>query len=250
MSHKHVDESDADEPSTGVGSSTTPRDEEDPGTLRDLQLAPRSSRPATTPLRAVWNGDVEAVERIVPVAPDDPVDRTESREVGQERATKPETFDFDGFYLSHRRRLIAKLTKVCAGDARLAEDIAQETFIVAYRLRDQLDELDDPAAWLTTVGTRVAIKHFQREALRVERTAKRAAGELTAAELDDQVLLSDLLHRALSPQERQVVEYRYLDGRHRRWIADRMGISLRTVDNRISSALAKLRRHIAHSKED
>ncbi|RLK61924.1 RNA polymerase sigma factor (sigma-70 family) [Actinokineospora cianjurensis] len=195
----------------------------------------------------MWNGDVEAVERIVPVAP---VDRTESEEIGQERATKPETFDFDGFYLAHGRRLIAKLTKVCARDARLAEDIAQETFIVAYRLRDQLDELDDPAAWLTTVGTRVAIKHFQREALRAERTAKHAAGELAAAELDERVLLSDLLHRALSPQERQVVEYRYLDGCHRQWIADRMGISLRTVDNRISSALAKLRRHIAQSKED
>ncbi|MCP2302414.1 RNA polymerase sigma factor [Actinokineospora globicatena] len=224
--------------------------DEDPATLRDVELASRPGRPATTPLRAVWNGDVEAVERVVPVASDGPVDRTDSVEARQQRATQFKRIDFDGFYFAHRPRLIAKLTKVCAGDARLAEDVAQETFLAAYRRRDRLNELEDPAAWLATVGTRVAIKHFEREALRTERTVKRAAGESTVAEFDYRILLNDLLHRVLSLQERQVVEYRYLDGHHRRWIADRTGISLRTVDNRISSALAKLRRHIAQSKED
>ncbi|WP_158854065.1 RNA polymerase sigma factor [Saccharothrix deserti] len=249
MSHGHVDEFDADESSTEAGSSTTPMDE-GLGTLRDLQLAPPPSRPAAPPLRAVWNGDGETVERIVSVTPDGPLDRTGVEEVGHERTTKPERFDFDGFYLAHRSRLIAKLTRVCAGDVRLAEDIAQETFLAAYRHCDRLHELDDPAAWLTVVGTRVAINHFEREALRTERTAKRAASERTAVEFDDRVLLDDLLRRVLNPQERQVVEYRYLDGRRRQWIADRMGISLRTVDNRISGALAKLRHHIAQAKGD
>jgi RNA polymerase sigma factor (sigma-70 family) len=249
LSHKHGDESDAEEPSTDAGSSTMPGFE-DLGTSRDVQLAWRPSRPAAIPLRPEWNGDVEAVERIAPVVSDGPVDRTRTREVGQERAAKPETFKFDGFYLAHKSRLIAKLTKVCAGDLRLAEDIAQETFLVAYRHRDRLHELDDPAAWLTTVGTRVAINHFERETLRAERTAKRAAGEPTMVEFDDRVLLDDLLRRVLSPQERQVVEYRYLESRRRRWIADRMGISLRTVDNRLSGALAKLRSQIAQAKEE
>jgi RNA polymerase sigma factor (sigma-70 family) len=218
--------------------------------MRDLRLAVPPSRPTTTTLRAVWNGDLEAIERIVPIMRNNAVDRSESPEVEQARAPGPERFGFDGFYLAHKPRLIAILTTLCAGDARLAEDIAQETFLVAYRLRDQLDELDNPAAWLTTVGKRVAIKHFEREALHAERTAKSAAGDPTAVEFDSQILLNDLLQRVLTPQERQVMQYRYLDDRDRRWIADRMGISLRTVDNRISNARGKLRRHIAQSKED
>lgn len=246
MNHKHGYESDADEPSIDVGSSAAAGDE-DPGTLRDVQLATWASRPAITPLQAVWNGDIETVELI---GSGGPISGTESKKIEQESTTQTERFDFDSFYLTHWRRLVAKLIKACSGDAQLAQDIAQETFLAAYRHLDRLNELDDPAAWLMTVGKRTAIRYFEREALRTERTAKRAVGESTSVEFDDEVLLNDLLRRALNSEERQVVEFRYLEGRERQWIAERVGISLRTVDNRISSALAKLRRHLAQTKED
>lgn len=225
-------------------------DDETPGVFRDAQLAVAPDRTAIRPLRAAWNGDSETVERITVSASDGPVTQSKSGEVGRERAAEPEEFDFDGFDMAHRRSLLAKLIPFCGGDRHLAEDIVQQTFLVAYTYRAQLPELDDPAAWLYVVATRAAKTFFRREALRRERTRDRYASTDSTIEPDESVLLADLLDRLLDSKERRVVEYRYLFGHRRQWIAERMGVSLRTVDTRIKMALNKLKPYLAQSKED
>ena len=213
-----------------------PFDGEDLGEFRDVGPAVVLDRPVPPRLRAVWNGDAETVARVVPPAP---------HGLGMPR---PGAVGFDNFYLTYQPALFAKLIRFCAGDRDLAEDVVQETFLAAYRRRDQLSELVDPAGWLYVVATRAAMKFFTRETPGEEHGPEDSASE---GGLDEtSIVLSDLLHRVLSQEERLIIEYRYLLGHRRQWIADRMGLKLRTVDNRIAMALAKLRAHLAQSEGD
>ncbi|MEA5366226.1 RNA polymerase sigma factor [Amycolatopsis sp., V23-08] len=219
---------------------TTDADEREEGDLGDfreiaLAAAPLLNRPATPPLKAVWNGDGETAARVVAPSSD---------KVGTPRL---ERFCFDNFYLTHRPALLAKLVKFCAGDRDLAEDAVQETFFTAYQYLGPLSEHPNPAGWLYLVATRAAMKFFTRETP----TDKHEDEASSDNSLDEMPIdLVDLMYRVLSEEERQVIEYRYLLGQRRQWVADRMGLKLRTVDNRIKTALTKLRDHLAEPKGD
>lgn len=208
--------------------------DDDLGEFRYVLPAGVLDRPVPPPLRAVWNGDGETAARVVPPAPDG---------VGMPRLG---AFGFNNFYLAYRPALLAKLVRFCAGDRDLAEDAVQETFLAAYRYRDQLSGHPNQAGWLYVVATRAAMKFFSRETPKDEREDASSEGSLD----EMSIVLTDLMHRVLGPEERLIIEYRYLLGHRRQWIADRMGLKLRTVDNRIRTALTKLRNHLTGPEGD
>lgn len=51
------------------------------------------------------------------------------------------------------------------GDPALAEDLTQETFTRAWKVRGQLPELDNPRAWLYRIATNAARDHIRRARL-------------------------------------------------------------------------------------
>ena len=63
-------------------------------------------------------------------------------------ATTVETFE--AFYRREMPRLVA-LARVLSGSSVLADDLAQETMIVAYRRWDEVRLLDRPASWVRKV---------------------------------------------------------------------------------------------------
>lgn len=47
-------------------------------------------------------------------------------------------------------------------DREWAQDLAQETFLQAYRVRDQLADLQNPRAWLYRIATNLALNELKR----------------------------------------------------------------------------------------
>ncbi len=48
------------------------------------------------------------------------------------------------------------------GDRETAQDLAQDTFLAAYRARDQIARLENPRAWLYRIATNLALNALKR----------------------------------------------------------------------------------------
>jgi len=139
------------------------------------------------------------------------------------------------------RRLAHGLT----GDAHAGDDMAQETWVVAF----ERGGLARGRAWLGGV-----LRHL---ALRSRRAAGRRARHEAAGARPEAVAPADLLvaraalHRDLAvavmeldEPYRTAVLLRYLEGLPPRAIARRLGVPVRTVGSRLARGLARLRQDL------
>jgi len=164
----------------------------------------------------------------------------------------PATFDFTAFFLTHHDRLVADVARYCANDRALAEDVVQETLLKAYQLREQFAEINNPYRWLWKVATRAAQDVFKSERRRTERENRWEEGRERlnrgVDEWDSHTWM--IVVRQLPAPYDEVIRYRFVLRYSRQAIADKMGVSLRTVDHRINEALGILRNGIDLGKED
>lgn len=159
-----------------------------------------------------------------------------------------------------------RLLRFCAhliGDVAVAEDLAQETLIEAWR---HLDTLRDPAAfdaWLAGIARNMCHRWLRARARDQQHssiTGADVAGSSTAsgqeraeqipdaldleAELEREEL-AELLHRALallSPSARELLIERYLRDRAQSEVAARLGLSENVVAVRLHRGKLALRR--------
>jgi RNA polymerase sigma-70 factor, ECF subfamily len=61
----------------------------------------------------------------------------------------------------HHLEIFAYLLRM-VGDRELARDLAQETFLSAYRAGDQIPDLQNPRAWLYRIATNLALNALKR----------------------------------------------------------------------------------------
>jgi RNA polymerase sigma factor (sigma-70 family) len=152
----------------------------------------------------------------------------------------------------------ARLVRLCArltGDREAAEDLAQETLLVAWRNSHKLYGPELHSKWLAGIARKVCLSWARgrgRELRRLERTDGEpdAGPERLADEFDVEVELErdelvDLLDRALAllPDEtRGVLIKRYVEESPHSEIAARLGISDKAVSMRLSRGKLLLRR--------
>ena len=138
-------------------------------------------------------------------------------------------------------------------DAHKVEDLAQETFVKAWRALDQFDGRAPFDHWLSKIAVRVALDHLRRE--------KRRQNEIGLPELGDDALdwlrsgdeqseldgraaaeLLDLAMRELSPLDRVVITMQEIEGRSVKEICEATGASGVAVRVRALRARGRLRR--------
>lgn len=122
----------------------------------------------------------------------------------------------------------------------LAEDLAQETFLRAARTGVP-SPLHRPRAWLLKIAINAARDHHRRRAVRPPQSeADRPANELLfgAPAHQDQALLLKQLILSLPPHLRAVFLLSRFEGLTYDEIARRLEISVKTVEWRMSKALA------------
>ncbi len=140
-------------------------------------------------------------------------------------------------------------------DAHAAEDIAAETFCLAFGQRDRFDpERGSLRAWLFGIATNLLAQHRRKEARRYKALA-RAGSDPAVGSHEDRVVTEVTAGRmrpqlaralaALSPGERDVVLLVALADLTYTEVADALGISIGTVGSRLSRARKKLHKVIS-----
>ncbi|MFI6876119.1 sigma-70 family RNA polymerase sigma factor [Streptomyces sp. NPDC050400] len=144
----------------------------------------------------------------------------------------------------HRAGLVSYAEKML-GDRGLAEDIAQETVIRAWRNIDRLLGMEGSVrGWLFTVARHLVIDRVRKAHVRREVVGEahheRASGPDGTALVHDTLVVRPLLLR-LSPEHRAVLVHIYLCDRSIQETAGILGVPTGTVKSRHHNALRKLR---------
>ncbi len=145
-------------------------------------------------------------------------------------------------------------------DAQRVEDLAQETFLKAWRALEQFDGRAPFEHWLSRIAVRAALDHLRKETRRKNEVALPDLGEdaldwLRSADEKNELAARDaaeILHRALrqlSPADRVVVTMQELEGCSVKEIAAALGTSGIAVRVRAVRARAKLKRALEQLSE-
>jgi RNA polymerase sigma-70 factor (ECF subfamily) len=154
----------------------------------------------------------------------------------------------------HQARVFAILHRY-ERDYQKVEDLAQETFVKAWRALDQFDGRAPFGHWLSRIAVRVALDHLRKE--------KRRRNEIGLPELGEGTLqwlrsgddpgetganpareILDHAMRELSPAEQLVITLLELEGRSVKEICQLTGSSNVAVRVRAVRARKKLRRAV------
>lgn len=138
------------------------------------------------------------------------------------------------------------------GDTHRAEDVAQHTFLQAWRNADRFEPGRDFAPWLATIARRAAI-----DALRKEQRRPTTGLDDDAAALSDprdipdaaQIELTWDVRAAvdmLDDDQREVVRLHHLEGLTHREIAARLEVPVGTVKSRLARAGRRLSNRLHH----
>ena len=176
------------------------------------------------------NDDAELLERIRNGAPD----------------------DFAEVIRRHQSRVFAILHRY-ERDAHKVEDLAQETFVKAWRALEQFDGRAPFVHWLSRIAVRVALDHLRREKKRRNEISLPELGEdalewlrsdAEKSELDGRAAaeILDLALRELSPADRVVITLQEIEGCSVKEICAATGASGVAVRVRALRARAKLKR--------
>ncbi|MFB3881583.1 MAG: RNA polymerase sigma factor [Armatimonadota bacterium] len=159
---------------------------------------------------------------------------------------------FEAFYRDNLRLVLAVALSTTRSTVK-AEDLAQETFLRAWRNYSQLRELATSAqrAWLLTTVRNLAADLWRRQALETSAKALAAAAPLPDAPADlsgaRSALRLDVLQALseLSPEDQQLVLLRYLQEMNSREIGAALGVPEGTVRRRLARCRALLAQRLA-----
>jgi RNA polymerase sigma factor (sigma-70 family) len=158
--------------------------------------------------------------------------------------------DFDDFYRAELPRLVALARALCG--SALADDVAQEAMLVAYRRWRRVSSLENPTAWVRRTCANLAVSQYRRRMIEM-RALTRFAARPVAAPLDaaDEEFWA-AVHR-LPSRQAQAVALRYVYELDIADIALTLGISEGSVKQHLSRARARLANELhlgAHEVEE
>jgi RNA polymerase sigma-70 factor (ECF subfamily) len=136
----------------------------------------------------------------------------------------------------------------CLGDLDLAEEVAQEAFVIAAERWPRDGEPANPGAWLVTTARNRAIDRLRRDRVFAAKAPLLAADQQTEIEMDDTLIPDERLelvfaccHPALAVDAQVALTLRALGGLTTDEIARAFIVSPETMKRRLSRAKAKIK---------
>jgi RNA polymerase sigma factor (sigma-70 family) len=158
---------------------------------------------------------------------------------------------FAEFYRRHARRVAGYLMR-STGDAEVAADLTAETFAAALIARSRYrPERGEPGSWLLGIAGH-KLNDWRRRGYAEDRARRRLRMErieLVGADVDelerigDEVTVTDLVDE-LPPEQSAALRARVVQGRSYEEIAGSGHVSEAAIRQRVSRALAGLRRRM------
>ncbi|MBV9043698.1 MAG: sigma-70 family RNA polymerase sigma factor [Alphaproteobacteria bacterium] len=137
-----------------------------------------------------------------------------------------------------RQSSVRGLLRKLSHDATLADDLAQETFVQAWRTLSQLRNAAAFGGWLRQVAVRVFLQHVRKSKLPLETLDD--VEDAPASEFTGRLDLQRALEK-LSPAQRLCVVLSYGEGMSHGEIVDSTGFPLGTVKSHIARGGARLK---------
>jgi RNA polymerase sigma-70 factor, ECF subfamily len=136
---------------------------------------------------------------------------------------------FDDFYRREFSAVVG-LAYALSGNRWVAEDLAQESFLVAHRDWDHVGTYDDPGAWVRRVVTNLSVSALRRRMIEAKALTRLALGHVwVIPDLEPSEERFWGAVRSLPRRQSQVVALHYLEDRPVSEIADILGIAPGTV---------------------
>lgn len=172
-------------------------------------------------------------------------------------ALNGKTESFDALMRRHLPAVLG-LARRYAGEQAAAEDIAQDSFLKAWRNLAAYDVTKKFRTWILTITRRTAIDHWRRRStvpfsefdtpdgrnILLETLADENYGAALSVAGAELALLIERTMPILSPGERALLDWRLRDGLPFEDMAAVIGEPLETVKSRYRRALLKLRRSL------
>ena len=157
----------------------------------------------------------------------------------------------------HNRR-VRDYIRMMVGDADIANDIAQETFIKAVSVIDEGRYTDNGKflSWVLRIAHNQVIDHFRSSRTQQTTTESEAGYDILGSRsladdnVEDKMVASQIeadvrrLVEQLPDDQRDVVQMRYYEGLSFKEIADKTDVSINTALGRMRYALINLRKMI------
>ena len=165
------------------------------------------------------------------------------------RSGEPEAY---ALLVARYQNKVFSILRRYARDSHKVEDLAQDTFLKAWRALDQYSAKSPFEHWLSRIATNVARDHLRRLGSRIRETGFEDLGEDTLDWLDTgrggrqlqvneaRQLLEYALQR-LTPTSRLVLTMREIEGRSLKEVSELTGLSVSSVKIRCHRAKAKMR---------
>jgi RNA polymerase sigma-70 factor, ECF subfamily len=175
------------------------------------------------------------------------MDRIGAEATGLDRAsTAPPPFD--DFYRAELPRLVALARGLCP--PHLAEDLAQEAMLVAYRRWDHIAWLDSPVGYVRGICLNKAHSTTRRlftEGRALQRYAVRPAARVDALDPDSERYWAEV--RRLPPRQAQATVLYYALDLPVAEVAATLGCAEGSVKSHLSRARATLALRLGHTEE-
>ena len=156
-------------------------------------------------------------------------------------------------FRDHHAKLCAFVAGYTDSD-EVAEDIVQELFLAVWQEPERWAEARNVRVLLFVAARNRALDHLRRRRVRARHAQRtvaesqggallpRAADELELAEIRNAL---DSAIEALPARAREIFRLNRTNGLTYRQIADRLGVSIKTVETQMSRSLKKLRARLA-----
>jgi RNA polymerase sigma-70 factor (ECF subfamily) len=149
--------------------------------------------------------------------------------------------DFDGFYRAELPRLVALARALCG--IAVADDVAQEAMLAAYRRWSHVGDLEHPEMWARRACSNLAVSQYRRTLVEL-RAVNRLAGRPQPPPLEP---LDDAFWtavRRLPKRQSQAAALRYLYELDVADIARTLEITEGSVKQHLSRARVRLMREL------
>lgn len=139
-------------------------------------------------------------------------------------------------------RLFPYILKI-ARDEHLAKELLQETFLKLWEKRADLEQVEQPAAWLFRVAANLCLMHLRTQATRYRLLQKAGEVQESVNEVSERLDGKDLGRfvqqavNALPPQRQKIYRLSREQGLSHQQIATLLDISVQTVKNQLGIAL-------------
>lgn len=160
--------------------------------------------------------------------------------------TSPPTvsaLNFDTFYVGNFDRLVRRLTPLCRNGRGQAEDVAQESFLQAYRHWDRLRQPEQAYPWISRIALRLCYALWEKQDRQRRLHRELVALVPRVSREEDISTLLDLSGElmTLPPRQRTVAAMAFLLEMSPTEIAAELGVAPSTVRVHLHAVRRRLR---------